>query len=164
MGTNGGQTGRNPFLALLFPSISLTHAPCPHHYSSQDPIDSRLVARSVRLEPALPSTSSVTRSCVCMDGSSATPHASPAPPATKGRLSPKHAASQCSPAAPFCPFVFLLLSVMTISCTLYRHDDVFLQEHFARFYPAGWQELIRKRSDKDKQRSDRLRTTGPALS
>jgi hypothetical protein len=66
------------------------------------------------------------------DGSSAPPRPSPHPPAITGRPQPKPTrAVRClSPAA--LRFVFLDLVVMTQSYTPFRHDDGFLQEHYAR--------------------------------
>jgi hypothetical protein len=66
------------------------------------------------------------------DGSSAPPRPSPHPPAITGRPQPKPTrAVRClSPAV--LRFVFLDLVVMTQSYTPFRHDDGFLQEHYAR--------------------------------
>ena len=55
-----------------------------------------------------------------------------------------------SPTRPFGRFVLLILAVMTETYARFRHDDVFLQEHFSHplyfrarsfwFAPIGWRE------------------------
>jgi hypothetical protein len=113
-------------LSLPHPLLTL------HHHSSQYPVDSRLVTRTLGLQP-------VDHFGIHAQRNPLLPWTVPARLCTPLLLRQRqqiifNRGTQLNPfpGRPFRRFAFLVLAVMTESYACYRHDVMFLVEHFLR--------------------------------